>query len=515
MSSVPVYIEYNHPSFGYAIGLFTLQCVVVLTLLSCMSFCMCCGLGISGSKDSSSLQLNPSKFKITKYSDIRHADKEYFKLNIQKSKNTKTDNKVDKVDKIDNKMDAASTLNTDQINISTNVINEETKNESNSESNNIKLETDIPTKSEIPLESTQEETKSKLDSTSIITDAVINTKTDVSVSQNQSKLGLIFKILFCPFRMVVALVSYVIRILSCGKLCKKPIIESVLSPVVDVENKKKKYLLYKFNNFDIDDVMDNPEQYIKSNPYKNLKEFIEIVHTTYNSEDLEILLHISSPGGIAFKFEELYSHLERLTKKGFVITALVDNLCASGGYMLASGCSKIIASPYAKIGSVGVICSAVNYYELSQKLGLEHKTFKTGEYKGSFPTGEKYTKDDEDRMNELLNETLKMFSGMVKKARNLTDEELAVVLSAKVWYGESAIEKKLVDVLCLPDDYVNDLSVSSDVFVVTVEQKKKSMFGTLSGLSSISEKLELITEQFIEYFEIGKNVSDVFKIKLE
>lgn len=178
--------------------------------------------------------------------------------------------------------------------------------------------------------------------------------------------------------------------------------------------------------------------------------------------------------------------------------------------MLASACTKIVASPYARIGSVGVICSAVNYHELSQKLGLVHKTFKTGDYKGSFPGGEQYTQEDEDRMMELLNETKNIFGGMVKKARNLNDDELSTILSARVWYGQNALDKKLVDTLSLSDDYLHDLSTSSEVFVVTVEPKKKSVFGSLSGLSSISEKLET----FFNFTNIEK-CSDFFKIKLE
>jgi signal peptide peptidase SppA len=305
-------------------------------------------------------------------------------------------------------------------------------------------------------------------------------------------------------------IFYLVRKITCGKFCKEPANDKIKeNAIADIENKKKKYLVYKIDNLNIDKMLD-PKQYTSSNPYKDLREFTEIIYNVYEPSDLEIILKISSPGGIAFLFEELYSHLERLTKKGFVVTALVDDICASGGYMLASACSKIIVAPHAKIGSVGVICSAVNYHELTEKLGLAHKTFTTGKYKQSFPTGDKYTEEDEERMRELLNETLKVFSGMVKKARNLSDEELAVVLTAKVWNGTDAIDKKLVDSICLSTDYLHDLATSADVYVVTTETKKRGVLGSLSDLSLLSDQFE----KFVQIFN-QRDIKDIFKLKLE
>lgn len=118
-------------------------------------------------------------------------------------------------------------------------------------------------------------------------------------------------------------------------------------------------------------------------------------------------------GGYAFRFERSYSDLMRLRSYGFHITALIDTICASGGYMLACGCNRIICSPYAQIGSVGVITKIHNYSKMIDKIGIEEKTFSTGKYKAGFPQGAPYTQEDVDITNELVDDTLVSFKQIV------------------------------------------------------------------------------------------------------
>lgn len=451
-----IYIEHDDPSFGYAIGLFTLKCVVILALLLCASFCLC-SCGLCGSKNKLSddeLRLSKTNFKITKYKNIRSADCEYFKTQIEKTKkNTNASTNADSINPKPNK----------ELNSA------ETKSETKSEQSNlIELNSSDPKSEQSNLiESNLSDPKSEQ----------LNNKSNIGLNIECSSIE-------CS-KSSGTFWKSIIRKLSCGYFYKENILSNNTKEN-DLENNKKKYVLYKFNNLNLDESLDDPSQFVKNDPYKNLKDFTEIIFNTYEPHDFEILLHISSPGGVAFKFEELHANLERLTKKGFIITALVDDFCASGGYMLATACDKIIASNYARIGSVGVICTAVNYYELSQKIGFTQKTFKTGKYKESFPTGSQCTQEDDDRMNELLKETLQIFSGMVKKSRNLSDEEMETILSAKVWTGQDALDKKLIDKLSLSSDYLYDLSTSSEIYVVTAEKKKKNVFGDFTGLYAIA-----------------------------
>jgi signal peptide peptidase SppA len=276
-----------------------------------------------------------------------------------------------------------------------------------------------------------------------------------------------------------------IRTLSCGYFYK--LVHSKDALVLeDIETKRKKYLLYKFNNFKPEESEDMID-FKKSDPFKSLKDFTEIVYNSFDPNDVEIILDVLSPGGSVLDFEEVYSYVNRLTKKGFKITGLCDVLGASGGMMLLAACQKIVCSEYAQVGSVGVIAVGINYYELAKKMGIIQKTFKTGTHKAGFPSGEEFTDEDIQRMNEMMDKTFKMFAKIVQDSRKLTDEEMKDILTAKVYYGNEALEKKLVDQVMLSIDYLNELEKSGDVYVIKADKTKKSLFNEIFKLSTISD----------------------------
>lgn len=240
---------------------------------------------------------------------------------------------------------------------------------------------------------------------------------------------------------------------------------------------KTKYLLYTFNNLSNSSFFDE---------FEKLQNFVDITINTCDPKSFEILLKISSPGGVAYQFEKAYSSLMRLKNKGYKLTALIDDVCASGGYMLACACDKIIASQYAKVGSVGVRADTINCYTLlKDKLGVEYKTFKTGDYKDIIPFGDKCIDDDIHRMRELLHDTLLDFANIVKTQRNLSDDQMKTILLAKVWNGEVAKTHGLIDDIELPNSYIETLaaSTSGEIFVITSDDKNESTLKDLLNMS--------------------------------
>lgn len=255
---------------------------------------------------------------------------------------------------------------------------------------------------------------------------------------------------------------------------------------------KKKYLYYIFDtwacNYKLKQLTHFAHEPSFKNVFDELEYFVNLVLKVYSSEDYEILLQISSPGGDADKFIHAYSNLMRLRKAKFVITALVDDMAASGGYLLACACNTIVASEYAQIGSVGVIASVVNYANAAEKLGIETKTFTTGPYKETFPVASKYTDDDVKKTNEVINDTLEVFKSIVSKARTLSDTEIQTVVSARVWFGTKAKENKLIDQIELSDEYIEDLiKREHDIFVIYLENQK-------DGKSSKFKLFKLLTD---------------------
>ena len=254
---------------------------------------------------------------------------------------------------------------------------------------------------------------------------------------------------------------------------------------------KKIYLHYSFDNMSDNSgslgaatVLANITDDSK-NVFRDLEAFVEIVIRMTNPKEVIILLKISSPGGYAYKFELAYTHLMRLRNAGFQIIALIDDICASGGYMLASACNTIICSEYATIGSIGVITTVTNYNEFIRKIGFTQKTITTGLYKNPCPGGEPLEQQQLDLINESVQETLVTFRDIVQKSRNLSNDEIKDVLSAKVWYGKAAVEKKLIDQVCSSNEYLSELAKNKDnrIFIIChVKTKNKSSLRSLMNV---------------------------------
>ena len=226
--------------------------------------------------------------------------------------------------------------------------------------------------------------------------------------------------------------------------------------------------------------------------YENLGLFVNMVIKNYDPTKIIICLQITSPGGVAYKFESAYANLLRLKQKGFKTIALVDSICASGGYMLACACTKIVVSKHSTIGSIGVISTIPNGSKLLNKVGIDVKTFTTGRYKDPFPTMEPYTHDNVEMMNEMLNEMFVKFKNIVSNARNIPDDKKDVVFAAKVFTGEDAQKHGLVDDIYDIDDYMLELSAKYNTYMIVPIEEKKNMLTELLNIKHITKLFSMI-----------------------
>lgn len=259
----------------------------------------------------------------------------------------------------------------------------------------------------------------------------------------------------------------------------------------DADTKKYLYVLYSFDN--LSDPKTSLFDSVVTDQYETLEKFIDVMIKTFDPDKTRILLHISSPGGYAYKFEASYTQIMRLRKNGFFVIGLIDDICASGGYMLACACNKIIASEYAKIGSVGVVAQVYNYHKLSQKVGIDEKTFTTGSHKVLFPTGSEYNDGDIKRMNDHLNDTFQIFKEIVTKARNLTKEHQSEIFTANTFYGKKAKEYNLIDEVILnSNDYIENLLAEDSQVYITKRKPYVSYLKSLLNDTKITSFFELM-----------------------
>lgn len=263
------------------------------------------------------------------------------------------------------------------------------------------------------------------------------------------------------------------------------------------DNNERVYIYYHF------DEMGNTKKTFMSSEsddsFNDLDGFVDIIINGMDSKRTTILLRISSLGGHAHKYCLAYTQLSRLREKGFHLIAFVDDICASGGYMLACACNEIICSRYATIGSVGVATSIINYSELINKYGVVKKNITTGSHKLLFSDSEAFTDDDINRVREAVDETMDVFADIVQRSRKLTDDELLKITNGKTWYGYLAKELKLIDDIELSDNYMKRLlDDGNEIFIFNNndEQPEKNnilsllmnnliMFSNVVGLNDI------------------------------
>jgi len=201
----------------------------------------------------------------------------------------------------------------------------------------------------------------------------------------------------------------------------------------------------------------------------NLREEISCVLPQLRDGD-EILVNLESPGGLVHAYGLAASQLKRITEAGVPLTAAVDKVAASGGYMMACVAPKIIAAPFAVIGSIGVLAQLPNFHRLLKKHDIDFELLTAGEYKRTLTIFGQNTDKGREKFVEELEDTHELFKQFVRENRSAV--EIDAVATGEVWYGQRAIERGLVDAIQTSDAYIQERLADWDVFEVRFVHKK-------------------------------------------
>ncbi|EED86558.1 protease, partial [Thalassiosira pseudonana CCMP1335] len=164
----------------------------------------------------------------------------------------------------------------------------------------------------------------------------------------------------------------------------------------------------------------------------------------------EVLMILQSGGGTVTGYGLSAAQLQRFKTKGLKLTICVEQVAASGGYMMCCTADRIVASPFAVLGSIGVISDIPNAYERLKQEGIEFQTITAGKYKRTVTPTKKVTKEDLKKSEEDINDILKLFKAFVKSQRPQLDIEN--VATGETWFGEDALAKGLCDEIATADD---------------------------------------------------------------
>lgn len=198
----------------------------------------------------------------------------------------------------------------------------------------------------------------------------------------------------------------------------------------------------------------------------SLREEVTAVAQVAGPDD-EVVVRLESPGGAVPHYGLAAAQLARLKDRKLKLTVCIDRVAASGGYMMACVADRIVAAPFAIIGSIGVVAQIPNVRKLLEKHDVHVEEMTAGEFKRTITVFGEVTEKGRAKLKEQLEETHALFKDFVKTNRPSLDVEK--VSTGEYWLARRAAELGLVDALSTSDDYL--MARAKDAFVYQVRFK--------------------------------------------
>ena len=221
----------------------------------------------------------------------------------------------------------------------------------------------------------------------------------------------------------------------------------------------------------------------------SLRREISAVLATAGEGD-EVVVRVDSAGGMVHSYGLGASQLARVRSSGIKLTVAVDKIAASGGYLMASVADRILAAPFAVVGSIGVLAQIPNVHRLLKKHDVDVEVLTAGRHKRTLDFLGENTEEGREKLREELHDVHALFQDFVATYRPSLD--LEAVSTGEAWYGQRAVDRSLVDELATSDEYLIAASAEADVLEVSWVQPKRPierLVGQASvGLGGLVEK---------------------------
>jgi len=219
---------------------------------------------------------------------------------------------------------------------------------------------------------------------------------------------------------------------------------------------------------------------IRASAVQSLREEVTAVLTLAKAPD-RVLLRLESGGGMVHSYGLAAAQLARIREAGLGLTVCIDKVAASGGYLMACVADRVIAAPFAMIGSIGVVAQIPNFNRLLRKHDIDFEMHTAGEYKRTLTVFGPNTDAGRQKFAEELEDIHALFKEFVARYRPALD--LGVAATGEAWFGERAIRLGLIDELGTSDQVLQDSAQDADVVELRYIQRRK-----------LSEKLGLSVE---------------------
>lgn len=242
---------------------------------------------------------------------------------------------------------------------------------------------------------------------------------------------------------------------------------------------------------DIDGVIGVGEEVNADNTLSSLRAAFEDKHTK------GIILRINSPGGSPVQAGIINDEIHRLRKLNpkIPVYAVIEDICASGGYYIAVAADKIYVDKASIVGSIGVLMDGFGFTGVMQKLGVERRLMTAGVNKGFMDPFSPVNPAHKEHAQAMLDEIHQQFIAIVREGRGKRLKETPEMFSGLFWSGERAIDMGLADALGNSDYVAREVIKEENIVDFTAHEgladRFAKRFGAAAAQSLVGKEFSL------------------------
>ena len=225
---------------------------------------------------------------------------------------------------------------------------------------------------------------------------------------------------------------------------------------------------------------------MRASAVKRLGAEIDAILIAARPETDETVIRIESPGGTVTGYGLAAAEILRLRERKIKVTASVDQVAASGGYMMACAADRIVAAPFAIVGSIGVVAPVPNLHRLLKKNEIDFEEITAGEFKRTVSVLGEITPAGREHFREKLDTTHEAFKAHVAQCRPNVD--IARIANGDYWLAREGLALGLVDELSTGDELLFRARDGARLYEVSTEARKTLLQQLLSGLGTAAQK---------------------------
>lgn len=204
-----------------------------------------------------------------------------------------------------------------------------------------------------------------------------------------------------------------------------------------------------------------------------------------NKRTKGLILRINSPGGSPVQAGIINDEIKRQRKlhPNIPVYAVVEDICASGGYYIAVAADKIYVDKASIVGSIGVLMDGFGFTGAMQKLGVERRLLTAGENKAILDPFSPLNKKHQEFVQKLLNQIHQQFIAVVREGRGARLKETPEMFSGLFWSGETSIKMGLADAIGNSDFVAREVIKEENIVDFTTQENFADRFAKRLGAS--------------------------------